>query len=183
LPCPRDNPPALGGKLRRLYALAGEHGLYLLFHGGPSSLISRPHPSYPAYPWARSNAVLARFFDADGGGELAELFRCPMVFAHLAAFGVSSLDERLIERVLARNDNVFFDTSAVSSRLIARFLDLFGHERLLFGSDGFYHRIYCTMQMVHAAVLRSRHRAREVEAMGAILGGNFAAVVAATRTG
>lgn len=170
-PLPKENPPAIAGRLRALYAAAREHRLYLHFHGGRSFFAARADARYPETPRLRDAALLSAFADADGRSPLFETFGVPVILAHLGHFGVHPFDGVLLRKIAERHPNVSFDTSAASAQRIRAALEAVGPERLLLGSDGLYNSLFHSL----AAVVRAADGDRDM--LRDVLGGNYERLV------
>ncbi len=124
-PNPEENTEEIREKLKLVYDLAKEHGLYLLFHGGGSYIPSEQGFNYKNY------ADLTNFTKILNELSSSKIF---VVIAHLGIYNITNPDLASVSE-LSRIKNIYFDTAGVSPAHIERFLELSGPEKLIFGSD------------------------------------------------
>lgn len=173
LPQPKDNPPALGAKLKTLYATAEQEKLYILFHGGISFLPNFIHPKYNSQTRSRTFGKLSNFCNEQGRSELFEKYQVPIVIAHLGHYGIPFPNYRLIKTIVNRFSNVYFDTSGVSPSVIAHSLACISYKRIVFGSDALYNRMAYNLAFVFEAVRRAKFSHAKEDILVSILGATF----------
>jgi predicted TIM-barrel fold metal-dependent hydrolase len=172
-PQPSHNPSDIAEKLRLIYESAEDHGLYLLFHGGPSGLARKLDEKYGGLSQSSRCGLLINFCDEDGRSELLGQYNIPVVIAHLGHFGAPKLNTHYVRTILNRYDNVYFDTAGAPSGSISKFIEWGGSERLLLGSDGLYFQIVYSMFSVYKAAQRAQTEESIDDIMANILGRNF----------
>lgn len=172
-PQPGDNPPEIAAKLKLIYRLAEKHKLYLLFHGGLSSFTEYTDEKYYDLRRSKDNARLENFCAADGASELFGQYNIPIVIAHLGHFGFNKINERLVKLISEKYGQVYFDTAAVSPRLISRFIELVGSQKIVLGSDALYNRMVYGIYFVYQAARSAKTKESFNEIICNILGENF----------
>ena len=141
-PQPSDNPPATAEKLRRIYRVATERNLYLLFHSGTSFFPKEYNSKVVNLKRSRHKGLLKNFYNENAKkSEIFDVYNTPIVLAHLGHYGALRLNHKLIKTLTKRYDNVYFDTSGQNPLFIGRAIDIVGSEKILFGSDGLYNRM------------------------------------------
>jgi predicted TIM-barrel fold metal-dependent hydrolase len=183
-PIPSDNPSPIAERLDRTYRAAEKLGLYVLLHSGSSNILPAAHQT-ERYPQAAARAAghfgpLDRFCDSSGRSRLLDDYRCPFVFAHLGSYGTSDPDYDRIFGLCERYPHVSYDTSNASPRLIARFVDRMGADRLLFGSDGLYNRQVAELVNCLKGIEDGSPKDRFEENAALVLGRNFDRLVGGT---
>lgn len=153
-PQPSDNPQPVGDVLSEIYRVSEKIGLYLHFHAGASYYTSSVHQSFIGAKRSKTAGLLSNFFH-DGKSEVFGKYRVPIVLAHLASYGVAEVDTTNIALTKKMHQNVFFDTSGVSPRLIANFVNEFGYSALIYGSDGPYNRMAYNIAFLYDALSNS----------------------------
>lgn len=172
-PQPSYNSPELASKLEAIYKTAEEEGLYLLFHGGTSSFTKKINPKYQEYSRSRTKGILNHFIDSQGNSELLGKYNTPIIIAHLGHFGLNLFDFETFE-LLRKFDNLYFDTAAVSPKMILQALRLVGPERIILGSDAFYNLPAYAMYFIGQAVSKlGLNRKNEDDYLEKILGRNY----------
>lgn len=151
-PQPKDNPQEIADKLRVIYDIAYKHRLYLLFHGGISNFTEHIHPKYHNIPKrSHTNAILKNFCSEDGRSELFENWNIPIIIAHLGHYGMINVDYSLLELITKRFGNIYFDTSGISTNVIAKTLQIIPSTRIVFGSDAAYNRMAYNLAFLYNA--------------------------------
>lgn len=172
-PQPSRNPNDIAEKLRLIYKMAEECGLYLLFHGGPSGLARKLDAKYGGLPQKGRCGLLINFCDEDGRSELLGQYNIPVVIAHLGHFGAPKLNTTLVRTILDKHDSVYFDTAGAPSGFIQKFIEWGGSKRLLLGSDGLYFQIVYSMYSVYKATQKAQTDENIDDMMVNILGKNY----------
>jgi len=76
---------------------------------------------------------------------------------------------------------VYFDTSGVSPYFIARFIELVGSKKLVFGSDALYNKMIYSIYFIYKASILARSKESREDIMLNILGRNFQDIMEKTR--
>ncbi len=172
-PQPKDNEPEIGEKLSKLYQTVEKYSLYILFHGGMSNYTSEIHKKYGEIKRSRYNALLKNFCDRDGKSELFEKYNIPIVIAHIGHYGLLRIDYNLIKIIVSKYENIFFDTSGVSSKTIRKTLDVIPSRRLIFGSDALYNRVAYNLSFLYKAIMDGKFVESKSTMLKNILSDNF----------
>ncbi|MBN1222251.1 MAG: amidohydrolase family protein [Candidatus Aminicenantes bacterium] len=173
LPQPSHNPRDVEEKLRMIYGMADDLGLYLLFHGGPSGLARNLDKKYGGISQKSRNGILENYCDDSGRSELLGRYRIPIVIAHLGHFGSPVLNSSLARTILDSYDSVYFDTAGAPSHFIQKFIEWGGGERIFLGTDALYFRILYSMHSVYKAAQKARTEENPDDIMANILGRNY----------
>lgn len=174
-PQPSDNTFELREKLESIYALAAEHNLYLLFHGGYTNLLKksvRSRRNSVKFQLSRS-AFLRNFINEDGKSELLGQYDIPIIIAHAGNYALIRKEYSLIEKITRNYKKVYFDTSGVSSQLVRWFIENRLTDRLIFGSDAFYHNMKNSLKICVSTILKYSATDKRYENVAAVLGRNY----------
>ena len=147
-PIPEMNERKLSEKLTQLYSVINKKKLYVLFHAG-LSYVPGPKKSFIK----KDFALLENFCKDDVS--ILDLLKVPVVIAHMGVYNVSSADVATQTKMLQKYNHLYFDTTAVNSDLIAKFIKTNGSQaidRLVFGSDALYFDIKNSLLLVLLAL-------------------------------
>lgn len=139
-PNPSRNEPELARKLLKIYKVAEDKKIYLLFHGGISYLINNIKRK-------TSYGILENFFDYNKNSEVFQ-YNIPIIIAHFGHYNITHPNFRLLHHIAQNYKNVFFDTSGVSPILIKKGIEIVGIKRVVFGSDALYFKEKLSLQLV-----------------------------------
>jgi predicted TIM-barrel fold metal-dependent hydrolase len=154
LPLPEDNPKDLQDKLEEIYSVAEENNLYLLFHGGTSFFTNHINNKYGAIQRSSTNSLLNNFVK-NKNDSLFNRYKTNFVIAHIGHYGLTYYDKENLKS-LDKFKNVYFDTSGISPYLIKNYLNDFGDQNLLFGSDGLYNKMSFNLAFLYWAIQKSK---------------------------
>ena len=173
-PQPKDNSPEIADKLRVIYNTAQKYKLYLLFHGGVSNFTEHINLKYhDVSSRSHTSALLKNFCSADGQSELFENWNMPIIIAHLGHYGMIDIDYGLLKLITKRFGNVYFDTSGISSNVIAKALQVVPSERIVFGSDAAYNRMAYNLAFLYNATPAKNNNEVKTEILVNMLNRNF----------
>jgi len=172
-PQPSHNPKEIEEKLKRIYELAEEENLYLLFHGGPSGYTRYPDEKYGDLSRSPIKGQLENFCDSNGRSELLGRYKIPIVIAHLGHFGLPKFNKALVRTIFDRYENVYFDTAGSPSGFIKTCIEIGGSERIILGSDALYFRMMHSIAAIYEAAHSAASGENPDQIMVNILGRNF----------
>ncbi len=172
-PQPSHNIPEIGEKLIKIYETASKYDLYLLFHGGISNYTSEIHKKYGLIERNRHNALLQNFCDLNGESELFSKYNIPIIIAHLGHYGMAKIDYKLIQLIVDKHPQVFFDTSGLSSNTISNALSFISSSRIVFGSDALYNRIAYNLAFLYNAIMKAKTSENKEDMLANMLSINF----------
>lgn len=147
-PQPSMNKSDMTEKLNKIYRVAEDRKLFLLFHTGIS---------YIFYPQKKKveYAILENFCDKNGKSEVFN-YNIPIIIAHMGSYNIIKPNFDLLNIITKNYKNVFFDTSGVNPKVIAKAIEIIGIDKIIFGSDANYYRIKFSLQLTLKA-LRMAH--------------------------
>lgn len=134
-PFPSRNSSDIETKLMILIESINKLKLYVLIHGGLSYIKKENYFVKVEY------SLLENFFDSQKKVSLFDLIKTPIIIAHLGHYNISSMSVSDIKIILDNYNHVYFDTSGVGPKMITEFLNTFGHDKVVFGSDHKYYSI------------------------------------------
>ena len=172
-PQPKDNDIEIADKLRKIYEVASNNKLYILFHGGVSNYTEVIHEKYGFYPRNRTNGIIENFCDADGKSELFENYTMPIVIAHLGHYGKIFHNYSILRTIIKSYNNIFFDTSGVSPSFLAKSLSILPSNKIIFGSDAVYNRIAYNLAFLYIAAKETNSDENFEDILINIMGRNF----------
>ena len=152
-PQPSYNEDNIAEKLEGIYKTAEKEKLYLLFHGGVSSFTKKINPKYSNYSRSRVKGIIKNYIKDDGSSEILGKYNIPIVIAHLGHFGLNYFNKDIFKKV-SSFDNVFFDTAAISPKMISSALNICKSEKIVLGSDSFYNLTAYAMYFIKLSLDR-----------------------------
>ena len=124
--------------------VCGATGLPLIVHGGASPILS----PRPCCDFGRLEHLALLDWKTAG----------PVIIAHAGVYGCSAaeIDDALplLKDLLVANDNLYVDTSGLTSEVLEMVLRRVGVDRLVFGSDALYHPLWRAIVCVLHAIGR-----------------------------
>ncbi|MFA5830988.1 MAG: amidohydrolase family protein [Candidatus Paceibacterota bacterium] len=173
-PQPKDNPPEIGEKLKIIYRVASEKGLYILFHGGLSDFTEKVNGKYESsYPRSRQNGALENFCDENGRSELFENYTMPIVIAHMGHYGKIFHNYELLKLLVNRYNNIHFDTAGVSPYFMTKAFSFIPSTRIVFGSDAMYNKMAYDLAFLYESVLKASNGEKKTDMLINVLHNNF----------
>jgi predicted TIM-barrel fold metal-dependent hydrolase len=173
-PQPKDNPPEISEKLKIIYRVASEKGLYILFHGGLSDFTENVNRKYgPPYPRSKTNGILENFCNENGRSELFENYTMPIVIAHMGHYGKLFHNYALLKLLVNTYSNVYFDTAGVSPNFMAKAFSFIPSTRIVFGSDAMYNKTAYDLAFLYESVLKTSNGEKTTDMLINILHDNF----------
>jgi len=163
-PQPAMNDKETGLKLERLYEILEARKIFLLFHGGISYMLDGKV--------RREFANLKNFCSADGNSEVFK-YKIPIIIAHFGNYNIARPNFDYIKYIAGRFPNVFFDTSGISPRIVAKGIEVVGIKKVLFGSDAPYFNMKYGLALVLKALLMTNIKEDYDERVSSVLGLNF----------
>lgn len=172
-PQPKDNSGEIAEKLKIIYKTAEKYKIYLLFHGGFSDFTEYIDLEFSGLSRSKTNALLKNFCNGAGESEIFGKYGIPIIIAHLGHFGQNNLDAELLKMITGKYKNIYFDTAAVSPKMIKNAIELIGSNRIILGSDALYNRMAYSIYFVYLAAMSAKTDERRDDILANILGRNF----------
>ena len=141
-PIPELNDVYIREKLEKAISVAKDKSLYLLFHGGLSFAPEKNSFVKKEY------ALIDNFLNHT---DFLKTLGVPIVIAHLGFYNVKNPNIKKLGSLM-EIPNLYFDTAGVNSKYVEEFLNLFGPDRLIFGSDAPYFNMRYNLTMVLSAI-------------------------------
>jgi len=171
-PQPCENNEEICEKLRIIYRLAEQYKIYLLFHGGISNYTKEINGKYGFHQRSRIYGKIENFLYTKGRNELLNL-NVPIVIAHIGHYGLANVDYESIKKIGYQHDNLFFDTSGVSPKVISNSLRILPSKKFIFGSDALYNRIAFNASFLYEAAEECHNGEDLTDILLNIFGKNF----------
>jgi len=141
-PIPELNDVYTREKLEKAVAVAKDKSLYLLFHGGLSFAPEKNGFVKKEY------ALIDNFLNHTN---FLKTLGVPIVIAHLGFYNVKNPNIKKLGSLI-EIPNLYFDTAGVNPKYVEEFLNLFGPDRLIFGSDAPYFNMRYNLIMILGAI-------------------------------
>jgi len=141
-PIPELNDVYIREKLEKAISVAKDKSLYLLFHGGLSFAPEKNSFVKKEY------ALIDNFLNHT---DFLKTLGVPIVIAHLGFYNVKNPNIKKLGSLM-EIPNLYFDTAGVNPKYVEEFLNLFGPDRLIFGSDAPYFNMRYNLIMILGAI-------------------------------
>jgi len=150
-PQPSFNNRNVAESLKKIYKVAEENRLYLLFHAGYSYLFDKDGQGRKI-----EYAKLENFCNHEGKSELFGKYNIPIILAHMGSYQVAYPNFQLLQAISQSYRNVYFDTTGISPKIISKAVEIIGSDRIIFGTDAFYNNIKHSLLLVLKALKDAR---------------------------
>lgn len=172
MPQPGQNDLEVADKLRAVYRFAEEENLMILFHGGVSFYTKNVDSRYKKIKRSKTNARLENFINHDGTSEIFGQYNMPIIIAHLGHFGVLKPNYSLMQKIVKRYQDVYFDTAGCSPGRIKKATEAISSKRICFGTDSIYNRMVYGLYYLYTATRNLKSEDPD-SALKNILSSNF----------
>lgn len=169
-PQPKKNNNELCMKLKILYRVIGECGLYVLFHGGSTNIfnIQKQRGAHTNF------ASLDNFFtNNDECLEVFNKYNTPVILAHAGSYAQLKLNVGKLKKICYKHPNVFFDTAGLAEKIIRRVIEAVGSKKIIFGSDALYDKMIYKIRFTYNALKGAKISESIETASINIFGNNF----------